>query len=63
MGIPSIPNFKINSRADLHTFLGMTGYYSQYCKDYAEVSIPLRKLLHGKGPFSMEKEHEIAILQ
>ena len=61
--VKAIHNFKINSRSDLHTFLGMTGYYSQYCKHYAEVSIPLRKLLHGKGPFSMEREHEIAILQ
>jgi len=61
--VKAIHNFKISSRADLHTFLGMTGYYSQYCKDYAEVSIPLRKLLHGKGPFSMDTEHEIAIIQ
>jgi hypothetical protein len=41
----------------------MTGYYSQYCKDYAKISIPLRKALHGKGPFTITREHEIAIAQ
>ncbi len=61
--VQAIYDFEINSRPNLHTFLGMTGYYSTYCRNYAEISIPLRKLLHGKGPFSMEPEHEIAILQ
>lgn len=61
--VQAIHQFPIRTRGDLHTFLGMTGYYSQYCKNYAEISIPLRKLLHGKGPFTITKEHEIAIMQ
>ena len=61
--VQAIYDFPVNSRPSLHTFLGMTGYYSTYCKNYAEISIPLRKLLHGKGPFTMEPEHEIAVLQ
>jgi hypothetical protein len=61
--VQAIHRFPINTRGDLHTFLGMTGYYATYCKDYAKISIPLRKILHGKGPFTMTREHEIAILQ
>ena len=61
--VQAIHQFPIQTRGDLHTFLGMTGYYAQYCKDYARISIPLRKILHGKGPFTMTREHEIAIMQ
>ena len=59
--VKSINEFQVTTRAELHTFLGMCGYYSHYCKDYAEITIPLRKLLHGKGPFKMEQEHADAI--
>jgi len=59
--VQSIEKMVIRNRADLHTFLGMTGYYQQYCKDYALIVQPLRKLLHGKGPFKLDLEHIQAI--
>ena len=61
--VQAIHQFPISTRGDLHTFLGMTGHYSTYCKDYAKISIPLRKVLHGRGPFTLTREHEIAISQ
>ena len=30
-------------------------------KDYAEITIPLRKILHSKGPFNISEEHRAAI--
>lgn len=35
--VQAIHQFPIKSRGNLHIFLGMTGYYSTYCKDYAKM--------------------------
>jgi hypothetical protein len=59
--VQSIEKMVIRNRADLHTFLGMTGYYQQYCKDYALIVQPLRKLLHRKGPFKLDLDHIQAV--
>lgn len=59
--VQAIKEMPIKSRSDLHTFLGMTGYYSQYCPKYAEVTVSLRKALHGKGPFSVGITEQTAI--
>ena len=59
--VKAIYDFVISSRADIHTFLGMTGYYATYCPNYAEVTVPLRQLVHEKGPFVMTSKAEEAI--
>lgn len=59
--VDAIRNMRITNREDLHTFLGLTGYYSMYCPNYARITVPLRDLLKSKGPFRLLPEHSEAI--
>lgn len=59
--VEAIKAMQIGSRSDLHTFLGMAGYYQNYCQDFAKISQPLRSILHSKTPFVLESAHETAI--
>ncbi|KAG2190953.1 hypothetical protein INT47_005641 [Mucor saturninus] len=46
--------------AEVHTFLGMTGYYRRFIPGYAEVAQPLTKLLKKNTKFTWGNEQELA---
>ena len=40
-----------HDKATLRAFLGLVGYYSKFCKDYATVVEPMRVLIRGEQAF------------
>jgi hypothetical protein len=50
----------LKSVKDVQQFLGLTGYYRKFIKDYAELALPLYKLLNKGVPFEWEAGQQIA---
>ena len=51
------------SRRDLRCFLGMTGYYRGFCKNFSTVAAPLTNLLSPKVPFVWSERCQHAFQQ
>lgn len=49
--VEAIVNFAVPSRWELKRFLGMTGHYRSFCRNFATVATPLTNLLSPKVPF------------
>lgn len=49
--IEAMQNFPLPlTKKDLRSFLGLTGYYRQYIRNYAEITVPLTELLKNEKP-------------
>ena len=44
------------TQKDIKAFLGLTGYFRRFIKDYAEIAAPLNGLLKKNEPFNWSKE-------
>jgi RNase H-like domain found in reverse transcriptase/Integrase zinc binding domain len=45
---------------EIHKFLGFTGYYRYFIKDYSKITWPLLQLTHLTTPWSWNQEEQIA---
>jgi len=45
------------SRRDIQIFLGFTGFYRRFIKNYSKVATPLTDLLRGKEPMKFELDN------
>lgn len=58
-----IANFKTpKNLRQVRGFLGLTGYYRRYIKDYSKISTPLTDLLKNKGRFKWNEEAQNAFV-
>ena len=48
------------NRKNVQSFLGLTGYYRRFIKDYAKIANPLFNLTHQGTPFIWNESHERA---
>lgn len=56
-----ISNFKSpKNLKQVRGFLGLTGYYRRYIKDYSKISVPLTDILKVKGKFKWNSEAQEA---
>lgn len=52
--IQAILDFPVRkTRKELRRFLGMTGYFRCFCKNFSDVAIPLTGLLRKAVPFKL----------
>ena len=51
---------EIKTKKQLMSFLGLTGYYRKFIKDYAKKALPLTRLLKGDGSFEWTQDQEDA---
>lgn len=49
------------SKKALQSFLGLTGYFRKFIKDYAKIAKPLSDLIKKENEFKMEAEQKIAV--
>lgn len=47
-----------NNQKEVRSFLGLTGYYRSFIKDYAKIAIPLINLTKEDVKFEWNKDHE-----
>ena len=59
VGIAAIADPK--NKAELATFLGMTGFYSEYIKDYASIAAPLNELRKASSTWQWTQECSNAV--
>jgi len=59
VGIAAIADPK--NKAELATFLGMTGFYSEYIKDYASIAAPLNELCKASWTWQWTQECSNAV--
>jgi hypothetical protein len=45
---------------EVHKFLGFTGYYRYFIKDYSKIAQPLLQLTHLTTPWSWKQEEQEA---
>jgi hypothetical protein len=43
---------------EVHKFLGITGYYHYFIKDYLKIARPLLQLTHLQTPWSWNQEEQ-----
>ena len=48
------------TRRDLRRFIGMTGYYRSFCKNFSTVVAPLTDLLSTKKPYVWSRDCQVA---
>lgn len=59
--VEAITNFPVpKTRRDLRRFLGMVGYYRNFCKNFSAVASPLTDLLSPKVPFQWSNECQMS---
>jgi hypothetical protein len=59
--LKKVANFPVpSSTAEVHSFLGLTGYYRKFVKDYASIVGPLYDLIRHNYPFSWSEERQKA---
>ena len=52
---------KLRCRKDIHSFLGLTGYFRKFIRDYAIIARPLSDVLKGNQKFYFGPEQERAM--
>ncbi len=51
------------NRKEILRFLGASGYYRRFCKNFSDVAMPLTKLLNKKSKFCWDKHCEEAFVE
>jgi RNase H-like domain found in reverse transcriptase len=59
--VEKVRNWKLpRNVTEVHKFLGFTGYYHYFIKDYSKIAQPLLLLMHNTTPWHWDSEQQLA---